>query len=138
MKERAASAPRQLLRRGLDDGTERLRGQFRDTSQREQRDDYGGDQIEDAAWSGARRAERGIEKLLKKKRSGRDRGPEAEPVSFADFPEAESPPDTPALADPPRQEAGESLRGSRPGRPLLDSMKLRKRLPGNGPNIPRL
>ena len=30
------------------------------------------------------------------------------------------------------------MHGSRPGRPLLDSMKLRKRLPGNGSNIPRL
>ena len=52
------------MRRGLDDGTERLHGQFREASQRGQRDDYGGDRIEDTAWSGARRAERGIEKLL--------------------------------------------------------------------------
>ena len=103
LKERAASAPKQLLRRGLDDGTERLRGQLRDASQRGQRDDYGGDQIEDAAWSGGRQAERSIEKLLKKKRGGRDQRPEAEPAPAADFPEAESPLDTSALADPPRQ-----------------------------------
>lgn len=30
LKERTASAPKELLRRGLDDGTERLRGQFRE------------------------------------------------------------------------------------------------------------
>ena len=34
----------------MDDGTERLRGQLRDTAQRgQQADDYGGDRIEDAA-----------------------------------------------------------------------------------------
>ena len=44
----------------------------------------------------------------------------------------------PPLPIRPGREAGESMRGSRPGRPLLDSMKLRKRLPGNGSNIPRL
>lgn len=32
LKERTASAPKQILRRGLDDGTERLRGQFRDNA----------------------------------------------------------------------------------------------------------
>ena len=58
LKERVASVPKRLLRRGLDDGTERLRGQFRDASQRGQREDgYGGDQIEDAARGGTRRAE---------------------------------------------------------------------------------
>lgn len=103
LKERTASAPKQLLRRGLDDGTERLRGQFRDASQQGQRDGYGGDQIEDAAWGGGRRAERGIEKLLKKKQSGRDRRPEAEPVPSADFPETESPSMASAPADPPKQ-----------------------------------
>ena len=44
----------------------------------------------------------------------------------------------PPLPIRPGREAGESLRGSRPRRPLLDSMKLRKQLPGNGSNIPRL
>ena len=102
LKERVASAPKQLLRRGLDDGTERLRGQFRDASQRGQRDDYGGDQIEDAAWGGTRRAERSAEKLLKKMRFSRGRT--AEPVPDADFPEAERPPDTPAPADLPKPE----------------------------------
>ena len=83
LKERVASVPKRLLRRGLDDGTERLRGQFRDASQRGQREDgYGGDQIEDAARGGTRRAERSAEKLLKKMRFSRGRT--AEPVSDAD------------------------------------------------------
>ena len=102
MKERAASAPKQLLRRGLDDGTERLRGQFREASQRGQRDDYGGDQIEDAAWDGTRRAEREAENLLKKMRFSRGRA--AKPVPDADFPETERPPDMPAPADLPKPE----------------------------------
>ena len=103
LKERVASVPKRLLRRGLDDGTERLRGQFRDASQRGQREDgYGGDQIEDAAWDGTRRAERSAEKLLKKMRFSRGRT--AEPVSDADFPETERPPDTPAPANLPKPE----------------------------------
>ena len=103
LKERVASVPKRLLRRGLDDGTERLRGQFRDASQRGQREDgYGGDQIEDAARGGTRRAERSAEKLLKKMRFSRGRT--AEPVSDADFPETERPPDTPAPANLPKPE----------------------------------
>lgn len=107
LKERAATAPKQLLRRGLDDGTERLRGQFRDASQRGQRDDYGGDRIEDTAWTGTRWAGRGVEKLLKKKRGGRDRGPEAEPAPPADSPETELPLEGPVATDPPRQGGAE-------------------------------
>ena len=97
------TAPKQLLRRGLDDGSERLRGQFREASQRGKREDgYGGDQIEDAAWDGTRRAEREAEKLLKKMRFSRGRA--AEPVYDADFPETERPPDTSAPADLPKPE----------------------------------
>lgn len=107
LKERAASAPKQLLRRGLDDGTERLRGQLRDASQRGQRDDYGGDRIEDTAWAGTRWAGRGIEKLLKKKWGGRNRGPETEPTPPVDSPETELPLDGPAPPDPPRQDRAE-------------------------------
>lgn len=42
MKEKAKAAPKELVRRGLDDGTERLRGQLRETAQRGQASDYGG------------------------------------------------------------------------------------------------
>lgn len=49
IKEKAVSTPRELLHRGLDDGSERLRTQLRDTAQHGQADEYGGDTIEDAA-----------------------------------------------------------------------------------------
>ena len=55
LKERVKSAPKELIRRGLDDGTERLRGQLRDTAQHGQRDDFGGDQLGDAEVSGVKR-----------------------------------------------------------------------------------
>ena len=54
---------KELLRKGLDDGTERLRTQFRDTAQQGQRDEYGGDAVEDTAAGAVRRAE----KLLRKR-----------------------------------------------------------------------
>lgn len=56
LKERVKSAPKKLIRRGLDDGTERLRGQLRDVAQHGQRDDFGGDQLGDAEVSGVKRA----------------------------------------------------------------------------------
>lgn len=58
-----------MVRRGLEDGTERLRLQFRDAAQRGQRDEYGGDKIEDTAASGARQMDRGVRNLLKNKKS---------------------------------------------------------------------
>ena len=63
--------PKELVRRGLDDGTERLRGQLRETAQRGQASDYGGDRIEDTAARGAYQARRGVEFLLKKKKSAK-------------------------------------------------------------------
>ena len=49
IKEKAVSTPRELLRKGLDDGSERLRTQLRDTAQHGQADENGGDTIEDTA-----------------------------------------------------------------------------------------
>jgi hypothetical protein len=46
VKEKAVSAPKELLRKGLDDGSERLRTQLRDTAQQGRRDEYGGDAID--------------------------------------------------------------------------------------------
>ena len=37
VKEKAVSAPKELLRKGLDDGSERLRTQLRDTAQQGRR-----------------------------------------------------------------------------------------------------
>ena len=51
IKEKVVSAPKELLHKGLDDGAERLRTQLRDTAQQGQRDEYGGDDIEDTAVS---------------------------------------------------------------------------------------
>lgn len=99
IKTAAKTIPKQILRRGLDDGTERLRGQFRDASQRGQRSDgYGGDQIEDAAWKGTRWGTRGVELLLKKKK-GSSKTEEAEAPSDTDFPEVESPIEAPPSTD---------------------------------------
>lgn len=67
IKEKAVSAPRELLHRGLDDGSERLRTQLRDTAQHGQADEYGGDTIEDTAVRGLRRAEKELTRQRKKK-----------------------------------------------------------------------
>ena len=56
IEEKVVSAPKELLHKRLDDGAERLRTQLRDTAQQGQRDEYGGDDIEDTAVSGSKRA----------------------------------------------------------------------------------
>ena len=67
IKEKAVSTPRELLRKGLDDGSERLRTQLRDTAQHGQADEYGVDTIEDTAARGLRRAEKELTRQRKKK-----------------------------------------------------------------------
>mgnify|MGYP003243177336 FL=1 len=67
IKEKTVSTPRELLRKGLDDGSERLRTQLRDTAQHGQADEYGGDTIEDTAARGLRRAEKELTRQRKKK-----------------------------------------------------------------------
>lgn len=67
IKEKTVSTPRELLRRGLDDGSERLRTQLRDTAQHGQADEYGGDTIEDTAARGLRRAEKELTRQRKKR-----------------------------------------------------------------------
>ena len=67
IKEKAVSTPRELLRKGLDDGSERLRTQLRDTAQHGQADESGGDTIEDTAARGLRRAEKELTRQRKKK-----------------------------------------------------------------------
>ena len=91
--------PKELVRRGLDDGTERLQGQFREAAQRGQASDYGGDRIEDTAVRGAYQARRGVEALLKKKKSAQSRKEDGEPRTAADPPTQQIP------ADPPSPEA---------------------------------
>ena len=67
VKEKAVSAPKELLRKVLDDGSERLRTQLRDTAQHGQADEYGGDTIEDTATRGLRRAEKELTRQRKKR-----------------------------------------------------------------------
>ena len=122
MKERVKSAPKELIRRGLDDGTERLRGQLRDTAQHGQRDDFGGDQLGDAEVSGVKRAEQLAEHLLGKRKKGAKHTPDAGPDGYPDRhdpPGAARPRDDGTL--PPRgrrrgKEAGDLLQTQSAGR----------------------
>lgn len=89
VKEKAVSAPKELLRKMLDDGSERLRTQLRDTAQRGRRDEYGGDAIEDTAASGLHRAEKELLKQRKKKNTEQSASPQGDasaPSSNSDVP----------------------------------------------------
>lgn len=89
VKEKAVSAPKELLRKGLDDGSERLRTQLRDTAQQGRRDEYGGDAIEDTAASGLYRAEKELLKQRKKKNAEQSASPQGDasaPSSNSDVP----------------------------------------------------
>lgn len=91
VKEKAVSAPKELLRKGLDDGSERLRTQLRDTAQQGRRDEYGGDAIEDTAARGLRRAEKELLKQRKKKNTEQSASPQGDasaPSSNSDVPPA--------------------------------------------------
>lgn len=89
IREKITAAPKELVHRGLEDGTDRLRTQLRDAAQQGRRDDYGGDQIEDTAAGGMRRMERGAEKLIKEKRKKCDSrsGSPADPAAGDPVPE---------------------------------------------------
>ena len=71
IREKITAVPKELVHRGLEDGTDRLRTQLRDAAQQGRRDDHGGDQIEDTTADSMRRMERGAEKLIKEKRKSR-------------------------------------------------------------------
>ena len=89
VKEKAVSAPKELLRKVLDDGSERLRTQLRDTAQQGRRDEYGGDAIEDTAASGLHRAEKELLKQRKKKNAEQSASPQGDasaPSSNSDVP----------------------------------------------------
>lgn len=90
VKEKAVSAPKELLRKGLDDGSERLRTQLRDTAQQGRRDEYGGDAIEDTAASGLHRAEKELLKQRKKKNAEQSASPKGD-ASVPNF-ESDAPP----------------------------------------------
>lgn len=78
VKEKAVSAPKELLRKGLDDGSERLRTQLRDTAQQGRRDEYGGDAIEDSSAGTLHRAEKELLKQRKKKNAEQSASPQGD------------------------------------------------------------
>ena len=89
VKEKTVSVPKEILRKGLDDGSERLRTQLRDTAQQGRRDEYGGDAIEDTAASGLHRAEKELLKQRKKKTKEQSASPQGDasaPSSNSDVP----------------------------------------------------
>ena len=89
VKEKAVSAPKELLRKVLDDGSERLRTQLRDTAQQGRRDEYGGDAIEDFSAGALRRAEKELLKQRKKKNAEQSASPQGDasaPSSNSDVP----------------------------------------------------
>ena len=90
VKEKAVSAPKELLRKVLDDGSERLRTQLRDTAQQGRRDGYGGDAIEDTSASGLHRAEKELLKQRKKKNAEQSASPRGN-ASVPNF-ESDAPP----------------------------------------------
>lgn len=137
LKERVKSAPKELIRRGLDDGTERLRGQLRDTAQHGQQDNFGGDQLGDAEVGGVKRTEQLVERLLGKRKKGAKHTPDAGPDGYPghyDTPEAAKPRDDSILSPKDRlhkKEAGDPLRAQSEGRsrtqPLPASRAPQKR-----------
>lgn len=76
LKEHAKAMPKQAVRRGLDDGAERLRGQLRDAAQHGQTDD-GGDRFGDAAAQGVRQTVRGAQRFLNGRSTNGSRSAEA-------------------------------------------------------------
>lgn len=66
VRENIPTVPKELVRRGLDDDTERLRRQFCDAAQGERSgEDYGGDRVEDAASEMPRRVVHGTEMAIR-------------------------------------------------------------------------
>lgn len=91
IKEKVVSAPKELLHKGLDDGAERLRTQLRDTAQQGRRDEYGGDDIEDTAVGGSKRAAAELLKQRKKKATEQPSDPARNSASAPDARRNESP-----------------------------------------------
>mgnify|MGYP003217258757 CR=1 FL=1 len=124
LKERVKSAPKELIRRGLDDGTERLRGQLRDTAQHGQQDNFGGDHLGDAEVSGVKRAEQLAERLLGKRKKGTKHTPDA---GTDEYPDRHDPPGATRPRDdgtlPPRG----CRRGKEAGDPLRAQSEVRSR-----------
>lgn len=78
------AAPKELARRGLSDGVDRLGRQLRDGGQQGQSEDLGQTQLEEGISESARRLSRGGEQLLRKAKKGMGRSGK-ESAAQADF-----------------------------------------------------
>lgn len=125
----------------MEDGTERLRLQFRDAVQRGQQDGYGGDQVEDAAAGSARQIERGVENLLKGRRKTRSsQKPVQTPPEYSGSPER---PEEHPRTGPENQPAGRQQiktretdgRGTSRGGGTPDSVQGRPTAPQAGHEV---
>lgn len=67
-KEKIQAAPKELLRRGLLSGTEKLKGQLRDAAEGGKREDTELDRAQGTAWSAARQAAYRLGKLAPQKK----------------------------------------------------------------------
>ena len=135
MKEKVKAAPKVLVRRGLDDGTERLRGQLRETAQRGQASDYGGDRIEDTAARVAYQARRGVESLLKKKKSAKGQEQTEGSRTTADQLTQEIPADPPPPEVPAEQPSPhDPIPRERPRIKTREAVSTRESGAGSGPS----
>lgn len=125
----------------MENGTERLRLQFRDAAQRGQQDRYGGDQVEDAAAGSARQIERGVENLLKGRRKmGSSQKPVQTPPEYSGSPER---PEEHPRTGPENQPAGRQQiktretdgRGASRGGGTPDSVQGRPTAPQAGHEV---
>lgn len=103
-KEKVQSAPKELLRRGLLDGTEKLRGQLRDAAERGQREE----DISDRAHGFATQGTRLVVNRLDRMRLGKEKAKE----QSSDSPPEPAPHRLIERSHPPRpRSGGRSKRG---------------------------
>lgn len=80
-KEKVQSAPKELLRRGLLDGTEKIYGQLRDTAQGGQREDTAADRMQGTTERGARLAVDRLGRMRLGKKKGEGQSSDVPPES---------------------------------------------------------
>lgn len=106
IKEKVKAAPKELVRRGLSSGADRLRDQLRDGGRQDQREDLGQTQLEDGIHQGARCLEQGGQRLLQKTKTGmvqsrNGKGGKSQPDSRSD-PTSPSPAPSVPSSDTPQ------------------------------------
>lgn len=142
IREKITAVPKELVHRGLEDGTDRLRTQLRDAAQQGRRDDYGGDQIEDTTADSMRRMERGAEKLIKEKRKNRASRDGSSADSTAGIPRRRSVHGSMKAVSTPQRQTSRRNRSEKPGsgsRPRTHTcaLKRKRRFPACHQSAPR-